>query len=255
LESFVEALDAGDPVYLSQWYAFRSHPELFEDFAPFLPTVLREDWLESIPRGWVFNRDTRNNIYWGGASTSTACHYDNYAMTTWHAVISGRKRWLLFSGRSLSGDREKDLEVIRASGLVNRDSGYLNHGYVTLPSILEYRESGDVLELGEFWTAEIGPGDILFIPSRWYHQTENLEDCLSISRFYSSAINHAAVCEFLKQNVGWPFYLLYAAGLGGRRRRSFLGSDWVQKIGGSKVISEIYRALARLLDKQGHFLG
>src|SRR5205807_2588793 len=82
LGDFIAELPSREGMYLSEWYLFRRHPEFLDDVAGRLPDYLKDDWLEVLPPRWQLGPGARNNVYWGGRGTWTACHYDSVRTVT-----------------------------------------------------------------------------------------------------------------------------------------------------------------------------
>jgi hypothetical protein len=109
---------------------------------------LNEWWLEGRAGG---SSDYRF-LYLGPAGSWTPLHTDVLGSHSWSANLAGRKRWLLWR----PGEEPRD-----GRGEVEWRAG---------------EEEGDGrLEV------EQGPGQVLFVPSGWYHQVSNTTDTLSIN--------------------------------------------------------------------------
>lgn len=142
-------------LYLSQWSIF-SHPELYDDYnAPFY----FRNWLERLPR--KIQRKfgiTYSTIYIGPKGTGTKLHIDNRNTSAWLAMISGRKRFIFFS---------PDQEEFLYDGAVDA----FNPDLEKFPLYANTNPVEVILE----------PGELVYFPSKWWHQVENLTDSIAIS--------------------------------------------------------------------------
>ncbi|RXK36933.1 hypothetical protein M231_05766 [Tremella mesenterica] len=105
-------------------------------------------------------------VYVGPAGTFTPIHRDVYASYSWSANVVGRKIWWLFPPSSLPFLKGKNGEVP-----------------------FDIREKDSDLEVEALGTIKIlqQEGEILFVPSGWYHQVVNVDSCISINHnFFSS---------------------------------------------------------------------
>ena len=231
LKQFLENLnneqDSTRPVYLSEWYAFQKHPELFQDFEGLLPPVF-EDWMEVFPKGWVFNRDTRTNIRWGPAGTGTLVHFDNLAALSWLAVLRGKKRWVFFPAKDIPGwDAHPQSDEAKSLRLrLNQLDLQIRQALAKDPQNPQIRT--DLVP--EIWVGDMEPGDLIYIPSQWYHLVENLETTLSVGCYLVNEINFERSCQVIRLGGGRVGETVYRAFLGSRRRHAFWRSKIVRAV-------------------------
>jgi len=158
IADYMDYMSGGDRdklLYLSQWPVDRN-PELYKDYK--IP-VYFPNWLERLPKKI---RDKFNIItaliYIGPKDTYTGLHFDAGNVTTWMAMISGRKRFVFFS------PDQGDFLYDGAVDIFNPD----------LEKFPLYANANPVEVILE-------PGEILYFPSRWWHQVENLEDSIAVA--------------------------------------------------------------------------
>lgn len=175
--------------YLKDWHL----PQLYPEYGAYqTPPHLADDWLNE---HWAASRRAVDSatqdgsgdhrfVYLGPAGSRTSLHADVLFSFSWSVNVAGTKRWLLVPAedRRLVADAATaplgpDLADIAAfAGQAQRDSA--DASAPTAP-----RAVPRVLEV------EQGPGDILFVPSAWYHQVENVTDALSINHNWLNGTN------------------------------------------------------------------
>lgn len=161
--SFVEYIDAvtskdwnAYPYYLrDNWKLLHDHPELKQDYAE--PEFFF-DWYKFLPR---FMRMPYPRLFLGPKGAVTPIHSDVGGTHAWLSQLVGRKRWLLFA---------PDQHEFLYDYEVRID----NPDYQTHPL---YRHARPV-------EATIGPGDTIFVPSRWAHWVVSLDATISLTSNY-----------------------------------------------------------------------
>lgn len=116
----------------------------------------------------------------GPAKTGAPWHLDPHGTSAWNALLSGRKRWALYppgtvppgvSVKSDAGERVTDFTAPLSA------AGWYLAVYPTLSPAekpLEFVQRA---------------GDLVYIPSGWWHQVLNLEETVSVTQNYVSAAN------------------------------------------------------------------
>ncbi|XGW16474.1 hypothetical protein V3C99_001716 [Haemonchus contortus] len=145
-----------------------------------VPAVLSSDWVNR--EEWTddeenpFRGDYRF-VYFGVKDSWTKFHSDVMASHSWSANICGRKLWYFVppGKENVFMQNKKLVEDIRP-----------------------YRElwkEADVMVLVQ------QPGEIVFVPTNWYHQVHNLEDAISINHNWLNASNIFLVYKFLRHHL------------------------------------------------------
>lgn len=118
------------------------------------PSFARDDAILSIP---AERRPMLVWIYFGGRGSGTPLHWDVMGAHAWSAVISGGKEWVFYPPETDFGP-----------DAVNRN--------VFAPEEVDADQ-----QLGrKRTTIVVSAGDVLFVPSKWWHQVRNLEPTLAV---------------------------------------------------------------------------
>eukprot|EP00112_Aurelia_sp_Birch-Aquarium-sp1_P021796 Seg5950.2 transcript_id=Seg5950.2/GoldUCD/mRNA.D3Y31 product="F-box protein" protein_id=Seg5950.2/GoldUCD/D3Y31 len=166
------------------------NPELREDIKT--PIYLEEDFFQLLPQEI---RPWNAMILWGTAYSRSTLHIDPYNWTGTNAVLKGRKLWklyppgqdhLLYGTRKLSGF---PLECPKYQSPV--DTFDVNKKKFPL------FKKAKAIEFAQL------PGEMLFIPTGWFHQAYNAEETLAISsQVWNSQNNWQVMEEIVKgENV------------------------------------------------------
>ncbi|KAK6057705.1 JmjC domain protein [Cooperia oncophora] len=169
---------AGDssPRYVKDWhFQKRCGVKMYH-----VPAMLSSDWVNR--EEWTddeenpFRGDYRF-VYFGVKDSWTKFHSDVMSSHSWSANICGRKLWYFVppSKENLFMQNKKIVEDIRP--------------------YQDLWEEADVITLVQ------NPGEIVFVPTNWYHQVHNLEDALSINHNSLNASNIFLVYKFLRRHL------------------------------------------------------
>lgn len=135
--------------YLKDWHACLD----LNDAGLFrTPLYFRDDWLND----WLSTKPRASDyrfVYLGPVGSRTGVHIDVVHSNSWSAQVAGCKRWLLL-------EPSKAHLVEGANGICCVESFPED----VRPLCIEVIQS---------------PGEIIFVPSGWYHCVENLTDSLS----------------------------------------------------------------------------
>lgn len=160
------------PYYLASWDFLPIAPELCQDFS--LSPFWRDDWLVQV------SEELRPRLLWlflGPARTGFALHIDVGHTAAWNTQLVGRKRWAIFP---------PDHDDILYQGEVNAFQPDLQ------------RHPNFSRAQGLYYTQEAG--DTVYIPSRWWHQTEILEASIAVSGNFANQHNIQVVLQWLAEH-------------------------------------------------------
>uniref|UniRef100_A0A8R1Y5A3 Jumonji domain-containing protein 4 n=1 Tax=Onchocerca volvulus TaxID=6282 RepID=A0A8R1Y5A3_ONCVO len=160
--------------YAKDWHFQQESGTSYEMYG--LPSVLRFDWINNE----LWSNDERNQlgdyrfVYFGAKNTWTPFHADVMSSYSWSANICGRKLWYFVTPGNeefFRIDSDTFLEDIR----IIQDKW-------PRASIISFIQE---------------EGEIVFVPSNWYHQVHNLEDTISINHNFINASNVDLIVELL----------------------------------------------------------
>ncbi|KAI5060603.1 hypothetical protein GOP47_0025023 [Adiantum capillus-veneris] len=187
--SYKQDLDcAGSFLYLKDWHFVKDYPE----YGPYsTPIFFMDDWLNLYLEHYQLHANEGEVetpgclsdyrfVYMGPKGTWTPLHADVLRSYSWSSNICGKKLWHLLppSETHLIFDRHM------------RSSVYNIYGDISVEEFPNFHKAG-WLEC----TQE--KGQILFVPSKWYHQVTNLEDTISINHNWINGYNLHWVWELI----------------------------------------------------------
>jgi hypothetical protein len=179
-----------DTHYLKDWHFVEAfpHPPVYS-----IPTGrgIEEDWLN----GYCTSRGLSDYkfVYLGPAGSYSPLHMDVLCSISWSANLTGRKHWVLFPPSATPGLLDtSERRLVEDVRCVDRQQ------FPHFDASWEQR-----VELVQ------EPGQLVIVPSGWYHQVHNLEQTLSINHniINAHALNnlrtfasqeHQRVCQSLQ---------------------------------------------------------
>ncbi|CAH8477372.1 unnamed protein product [Schistosoma margrebowiei] len=162
-------------LYLKDWHYFKKSSE---NSWFTLPEYFSSDWLNEF---WSLRNDLSDDfkfLYLGSHGTWTPFHADVYRSFSWSANILGHKRWWIFP----PGEEKK---LLSSNGQIPFD----------IRSIIKDRT--DV----KYYLVDQYSGQVVFVPSGWYHQVVNMTDCISINHNWFNATNVSHVWDHLQDQL------------------------------------------------------
>ena len=219
------------PLYLFDKKFCEKAPSLAAEYSP--PDVFADDLFA------LLGEDDRPDHRWliaGCERSGSGFHKDPNATSAWNAVVSGRKKWILFApdatppGVHPSADGSA---VVQPVTLVEWYMNFYGHVYETDEddesetdeddgdeddrekkddgeeeadgSSIRRRRRRRRANAGTSGDAHprviegiCGPGDVLFVPSGWWHMALNLEECVAVTQNFCSPRTLPKVLRFLK---------------------------------------------------------
>ncbi|KAJ1728414.1 hypothetical protein LPJ72_005487 [Coemansia sp. Benny D160-2] len=152
-----------------------------------VPAPLSDDWLDLFYSQHPELNDDYQFCYMGGDGTWTPFHRDVYWSYSWSANICGTKRWILVPPGQ---------EPLFTDALNN-----------TVYNLLDYDDT-QFPRLHELHTLEVvqRAGEIVFVPSGWWHQVHNIGDTVSINRNWANEYNLPVVHAHLRSAIADVFH-------------------------------------------------
>ena len=197
-------------LYLKDWHLRRKYPE-YQAYD--IPSCIEEDWLN----WWFDNKEilltkfresSYNNtfdcsidskqkddfrfVYVGSSNTFTPLHHDVLFSYSWSVNIIGKKRWYLFPPEETSKLFDKENENLFTTKQILET---INQQSVNF-------QQSDSLSL-KYLYLEQDPGDILIVPSGWYHIVQNMEGSVFNKDEYDSSKNSRCSGPIISINHNW----------------------------------------------------
>jgi hypothetical protein len=168
------------PLYLA-WNVFGRHPELLEDVE--LSPRFVEDWLPLLPAALRKTLDDATRYFAAGLmvgpqNAQTRLHYDFLDTHAYLAQIVGRKRCVLFSPE---------------------DSAALYNGKVNVDA--PDFETFPLLRNATAYECTLEPGELLFMPHRWWHHVVSLEKSITVNYNFFNRVNFGAYLTQLLRDL------------------------------------------------------
>ena len=170
------------PMYLFDKYFPDSCPQLCADYS--VPSYFDEDLFS------VLGHKDRPDYRWiiiGPEKSGSSFHKDPNATSAWNATVTGSKKWILYPPHVIppgvypSADGS---EVTTPSSLME----WFMYYYAECK---KNRARDGVIE------CVTRPGDIIFVPSGWWHTVINLEMTVAVTQNFVSFRNLDKVLRFL----------------------------------------------------------
>jgi hypothetical protein len=135
--------------------------------------------------------ETRPDHQWiiiGPKRSGSTFHKDPNATSAWNAVITGSKKWVLYPPNQLPPGVYASPDEADVMTPVSIMEWFLN-----------WYEAPDPHSNANVKECVVNPGEMIFIPSRWWHTVLNLQDSIAITHNFASSCNLDAVLDFLKR--------------------------------------------------------
>lgn len=162
------------PMYVFDSSFQRRAPGLLQDFG--IPQYFWEDLFAALDEQ---HRPAFRWFLMGCARTGSPFHRDPNGTSAWNAVTHGHKRWALYPPW-----------MARVPGQNMDDSHPNSHKWWSLiyPTLAPQDKPIEFIQ---------GPGDLIFIPSGWWHAVLNLDETLSVTQNFVNTENLDAVVHSL----------------------------------------------------------
>ena len=178
-----EREDEEDIKYLKDWHFYLETRGRYSAYRT--PPYFCSDWLNE----WWEGREDREKpsdyrfVYIGPRQSWTPLHSDVFGSYSWSANIVGRKKWIMLP----PGEEDK----------VRDTFGNVVFDVESEESKVLQEKNGQIRRI-EFVQET---GEIVFVPSGWFHQVHNLEDTISINHNWFNGCNLMLVYEALKAEL------------------------------------------------------
>ena len=170
------------PFYLFDKEFVRKAPGLLADFWP--PECFGEDLFAHL------GEEARPDYRWliaGPARSGSFFHKDPNATSAWNAVVSGSKKWVLFPPEVAPPGVHASADGADVATSVSLAEWFLNF-------YAEARASEEPpLE------CVVRAGEVIFVPSGWWHLVLNVEDSVAVTQNFCSRANLRRVESALRR--------------------------------------------------------
>jgi cupin-like protein len=168
------------PLYLA-WNVFAQHPELLDDVQ--LSPKFVEDLLPLLPEAFRKIMDGATKYFIAGImigpkNSQIGLHYDFLESHAYLAQVVGRKRCVLFSPAD---------SAALYDGKVNVDAPDL--------------EKFPLFQNATAYECTLEPGELLFIPYRWWHHAVCLEKSITVNYNFFNRVNMAGYITHLLRDL------------------------------------------------------
>ncbi len=172
--------------YLKDWHMAREYP----DYGAYtVPPHFADDWLNE--HAAATRGDDFRFVYAGRAGTWTPLHRDVYCSYSWSANIVGHKFWILFPPDEARGlvDSRGDCvyDVTDVDATAKRDFKRRFPRFSTAAS--------------RCWVALQAPGEVIYVPSGWFHQVHNVTDAVSINHNWFNSWSLRRVWAHMREEL------------------------------------------------------
>lgn len=157
---------------------------IVDDFE--VPDVFPNDYFALV------NQDSRPPFRWfciGPKGSGTTMHIDPLATSAWNAVTHGKKHWVLMHPKE-SKRVVKGKDVIKDG---EDDEAIMYYDFI-LPRIKKAHPELKV------WEGIQNPGEVIFVPSDWWHGVLNIEDCVAVTQNYCGPDNFDLVWKSTRRD-------------------------------------------------------
>ncbi|XP_068637462.1 arginine-specific demethylase JMJ20 isoform X2 [Aristolochia californica] len=179
-----------DLLYLKDWHFVKEYPNFV---AYSTPPFFVDDWLNLYLDTHKMHEDPHTCrdineincsdyrfVYMGPKGTWTPLHADVFRSYSWSANVCGRKQWHFLSPSQCHLLFDRNMK---------------NSVYDIFEDVVEVQFPGFKKAIWLECTQE--QNEVIFVPSGWYHQVQNMEDTISINHNWFNAYNLSWVWNLL----------------------------------------------------------
>nr|XP_006820145.1 PREDICTED: jmjC domain-containing protein 4-like [Saccoglossus kowalevskii] len=170
-------------LYLKDWHFNREYPGYT---AYKTPVYFLSDWLNEFWESREDQIDDYKFVYMGPKGSWTPFHADVFRSYSWSANVCGRKKWLLFPP-----GQEQNLKDVHGNLAYDVTSPEMHDG-TKYPN---YDKVSGMLEVIQ------EAGEVIFVPSGWYHQVINMDDTISINHNWINGCNVDICWDFIQSEL------------------------------------------------------
>ena len=169
-------------LYLKDWHFVQESPH-YEAYS--VPKYFKDDWLNEY-LDHVEENDYKF-VYVGPEGSWTPFHTDVFGSYSWSANVCGRKEWLFFPPG----------EELKLKGVFDVTE-FIDENTIDDLSIKQIQVKGEIIK---YYKVIQNTGDVVFVPSGWWHQVKNLKDTISINHNWFNVTNIYIVFKNLQDEL------------------------------------------------------
>ena len=186
LETYVEYMRSNNdesPLYLfDRSFVQKMGLQVGLAGAYWVPRCFGEDFFELLGK----QRPDHRWLIVGPARSGSTFHKDPNATSAWNAVIRGSKYWIMFP-RS----------VIPPGVYMSEDESEVTSPLSIAEWLLEFH--GAARKMPGCLEGICGEGEVLHVPSRWWHLVVNLDNAIAVTQNFVPRSHLKAAVEFLRR--------------------------------------------------------
>ncbi|KNC75234.1 hypothetical protein SARC_12239 [Sphaeroforma arctica JP610] len=172
-----------NPIYLFDKFFGTNAPGLVDDY------IVPPYFSGSQDLFSLFGDESRPDYKWiiiGPAGSGSTFHIDPNGTSAWNAVVKGRKKWIMYP------------PSVPPPGIFPSEDGSEVAAPVSLNEWFSKFYAESKKEGVKPFECIVNEGEMIFVPSGWWHAVVNIEDSIAITQNYVSNANLIKVIDFLK---------------------------------------------------------
>ena len=209
VDKVLQSSDEDPAPYFRNRILYEEFPSLKDDVQP-MPEYFQPNWL---PERYLFkgfgasmNRAAAIELYIGGTGGRfPTLHYDHAATHAFLMQVYGLKEFILYSP-------DQDRYLYPSPQKKNISLVNVEHPDLEKFPLFKHAQASTLI---------LNPGEMLFIPSHWWHTTKMLTPCISVSANSVNASNWSALIDYAAWRCSNPLAALavraYLGAAGARR--------------------------------------
>ena len=180
---YVDRTNDEMPLYLFDKHFASKSVSLADDYS--VPEYFSEDLFQVLGA-------ERPDFRWliiGPAKSGSTFHKDPNCTSAWNAVITGKKKWILFPPHITPPGVHASEDELHVATSVSLIEWFLN--------FYDAAASGEAAKC-QPRECVVQAGEVIFVPRGWWHLVMNLEESVAITQNYVSRNNIRQVLRYIK---------------------------------------------------------
>lgn len=174
-----------ESLYCKDWHIAKEKLIALDSLELFM-----DDWFNWY-YDWRYDEDDYRFLYMGGPKTYTCVHHDILCSYSWSVNLVGKKRWHLWPPSDASlltstyvcHSSPASSLFPQSETVINATEGHYDE--TKFPFVKSAKR----------FIVEQGVGEVLFVPSGWYHMVENLSDDQRQSQSHNGVSTTSSTCS------------------------------------------------------------